>query len=224
MKTKIFIDFDGTLFDSQALKNDLNAVMISAGLLPEQVQAEYDDWKRVHGHPDPEAMLELNIAKNPEINFEGAVEKTKAIIAGSGQFLFDDVVAFLDNIDTERFEPYIFTLGFEHWQKQKVEACGLNQKFDRNHILYLQGVKKDHLRNYIKPGENFIIIDDSEDFIQAVKAEFSETATIIQMDRYPDPEQTDEDLEAENDGINRVRDLKDFSNIIPPIENGLNKA
>jgi len=215
MRTKIFIDFDGTLFDTERMKNDLNQPLIDAGMSPELVQEEYEIWKKAKGHPDPEAMLESLIIKYPDFNFNGAMKKTREVVEGAKKYLFEDVTSFLEKIDRKRFEPILFTLGFEHWQSQKIEKCNISHYFAD--VLYPIGDKVDSLRELVGIGERFIVLDDSQEFIDAVTAEFSERAEIVQMNRYPVPKEDQEGSEEETKPLKEIKQItslsefKDFS-------------
>lgn len=202
MKIKIFIDFDGTLFDTEKLKDELNQAMIDCGLSRSTVEQEYQEWKEAHSHPDPEAMLQEIIAKYPDIDFSGAAERTRQIIENCGKYLFPDAVRFLEGIDRNRFEPILFTLGFEHWQSEKVQLSKIEAYFAD--IIYPIGDKASRLSELVKPDELFYVLDDSTDFTETVK-ELYPQARVIAIDRYFVPKEG-----GTTDKVVKLEDIKEF--------------
>lgn len=179
-KTKIFIDFDGTLFDSRRFKRDVHQIPVDLGLDREVVEKAYEEWKKTH-HADPIAMLRWLATTNRFDRVEEAIKRTQEIIDNSGDYLFDDALDFLKRIDRTRFSPILFTLGYESFQNEKILRCQIEHFFDE--VIYTEIEKIQSLAE-LASGEGFFVIDDTVKFLQAVRAEFAGSGNVIGIDRY----------------------------------------
>lgn len=163
MKAKIYIDFDGTLYDSNKLINNFLNICNKYGISKTQVQeVEKDLFTK-------ENLFNLDIlAKTLYIKMKLPEEMlTEVEELYSATYLYKDVIEALDKIRlTKKYEVIILTYGNIAYQKKKIESSNLNE--------YLQDVIiTESSKTNIKEVdyENGIFIDNNpyqiEKFIKA---------------------------------------------------------
>ena len=203
MKTKLFIDFDGTLFNTEAFKEKLYAIFVMAGFEPEEIESTYKAECLDYLYSPLDQMERL--LKIHEFNIEMAKVRLKKLIDTASSFLFSDDISYIKNIDHNIFELSLLTLGDIDFQKQKVQHSGIEKYFD--HIYYCERQKWDFLDSLAKADEKFIIIDDRPDTLKEIGKKFKRSFPIL-MTR-PEHDNDDPILAQHNDfsGIS-VKNMK----------------
>lgn len=174
MKTKLFLDFDGTVFDTIAYGNLLWDVFVKAGFELDEIESTYKaeclDYKY-----SPEGHAE-RLAKLHEYNEVLALSRIERLYGKVKSLIFDDVSKFLGAIDRELYEVDLLSLGDIAFQKKKIKASGLVQYFDNTFVTEKQ--KWDYLPEIISENERFVIIDDRGDAMEKVSKEFRKAMAI----------------------------------------------
>lgn len=168
MKTKIFIDFDGTLFDTQILKKKLYNLCVGLGFSSDVITQSYR-LECADGLFSPDGLVR-RLAKIKKIDFQIAADNTKVLISESKKYLFDDSTDFLACLDRNKSEINLMTLGDLSFQRKKVENSGLSEYFDN--IYYVDKDKWKIMDQYVEKDELFIFIDDREDTIYNVAQKY----------------------------------------------------
>ncbi len=163
MKAKIYIDFDGTLYDSNKLINNFLNICNKYGISKTQVQEVKKDLFT------KENLFNLDIlAETLYIKMKLPEEMlTEVEELYSATYLYKDVIEALDKIRlTKKYEVIILTYGNIAYQKKKIESSNLNE--------YLQDVIiTESSKTNIKEADykNGIFIDNNpyqiEKFIKA---------------------------------------------------------
>jgi len=171
--TKIFIDFDGTLCDTKKLKELIFKAIADSGLVIRVIENEYKNQRDLE-HFNPDRFLGL-LGKKYSINHKQAESKIKQVISQCSEQIFPVTVDFLNKIP-ESFYKILLTLGDPEYQKEKAVLSKIDQLFDS--CQYVSDEKWLVLNDFIKPNEEFIIIDDRIDTLQEVKIRFPKATTI----------------------------------------------
>jgi len=203
MKIKLFIDFDGTIFDTTLLKEKSFAELRKSGFSDDELlsayQAECLDYKF-----SPDDFL-LRLAKIKQFNMplaKARLEKLHKEIPE--KFLFADTVSFLEKIDHTKYEVNLISMGDIAFQKKKIEDAKIGEYFD--HIFVTDKQKWDYLKELVGIDERFILLDDRADTIKKVAEAFPK-AMALEMRR----KEEDHDDPCRNVGFHNnqsVRNLK----------------
>lgn len=203
MKTKLFIDFDGTIFNTTLLKERSFVELRKSGFNDDELlsayQAECLDYKF-----SLDDFL-LRLAKIKEFNMplaKARLEKLHKEIPE--KFLFADSISFLGKIDHTKYEVNLISMGDVAFQKKKIEDAKISEYFD--HVYVIDKQKWDYLKELVKKDERFVLLDDRADTIKKVAEEFPK-ALALEMCRKDE----DHDDPCRNVGFHNnqsVRNLK----------------
>jgi len=175
MKTKIFVDFDGTIFNTQAFREKLFDIFVMAGFDEDEIRNTYvaeslDFLYSAHGQMK-------RLFKIHEFDMEKAKKRLDKLIKSASDLLFDDFEPFIKNIDRNRFLVNLMTLGNIEFQKKRVEALCIGHFFDN--IYYCDKQKWDFLDDIVDINEKFIIIDDRADTMEKIAKKFKRSFPIF---------------------------------------------
>lgn len=175
MKTKIFVDFDGTIFNTQAFRQKMFDIFVMAGFDEDEIRNTYiaeslDFLYSAYGQME-------RLFKIHEFDIEKARIRLDKLIKSSFDLLFDDFEPFIKNINRENFLVNLITLGNVEFQKKRVEALGLVPLFDN--IYYCDKQKWDFLNDIVDIAEKFIIIDDRADTMEKIAKKFKRSFPIL---------------------------------------------
>jgi len=184
MKTKLFIDFDGTLFDTAGFKTEIQGIFIRAGYSDSDIQKTYIASSMDYCYSIEEHFERLQKIKkiNPKLTLariENAYSKTK-------KHIYDDAVDFLENIDRDKYSVNLMTLGNENFQKKKFVSTGLKKYFDD--VFYTPIQKWDYLERekIVELSEYFVIIDDRGDTTEKISKKYRKSLAIeINREKIP---------------------------------------
>jgi len=174
MKTKLFIDFDGTLFDTRHLKTDLFNTFGSMGFTEDQIELTYKKACEDYIYSPIEQLQLLQNFKKCDI--QEVIEKIESLYKKVPDYLFKDTVDFLMNLNREKYEVSLLTLGDEEFQKKKVKSSGIEEYFDN--IYYCRNQKWIFLKELVDLDEKFFIIDDRGDAMYEISKEFKNSIPI----------------------------------------------
>lgn len=182
MKTKFFIDFDGTVFETKNFKEELFKLFEKNGFSQDEVlqgyKAECMDYKF-----SLESWMD-RLTKIREYDIENAHKKINTLFDGISKLVFDDFVPFMHNIDRAKYEIDLLTLGDFGFQSRKVENSGVIKYFDN--VYYTEEQKWDSLKKFVDIDEVFVLIDDRSDTIHEV-GKIYKNAILLEMNRrHPD--------------------------------------
>ena len=204
MKTKILIDFDGTIFNTEQLKENLFSLLESAGFTTEEILRGYRDECKDFKFSINGMLGRLSKVRQFDIaNARDGVEK---IYEKTPKWIFDDLYPFLSKIDRKKYEVSIFTLGDLDFQKKKAESSGIANYFDN--IYYTDKQKWDSLAKIVSKDEEFILVDDRPDTISKISSYYV-NATALQIYR---KEKDIDDPMLKKTGFENVR-IRNFNQI-----------
>ncbi len=209
MRTKIFIDFDGTIFDTRQFKKGLFDIFYASGFNEDEVTATYqlECLDYLYSPEDHIARLALI----HEFNRTNLRKRLKKLYGQCPQFVYGDAERFLLHINRNQYEVDLFSLGDKEFQMKKIEASGAVGFFDN---IFITGKQKwISLEEYITPGEKFIYLDDRGDAVaEAVKKYRHSFCVEINRSKHPtDPMEPDKDF-----GNITVRDFDQFMQYLEP--------
>jgi len=174
MKTKLFIDFDGTMFNTASFKDVIFDLFLKLGFNQTDIQntymAECMDYK-FHVERNLDRLIKI---KN--IDEIDAKEKLRLIFHKIPDYIFPDTIDVLKQIDRDKYELNLLTLGDEDFQSKKVKASKIGKYFDNIYITEVQ--KWDYLKKLVDENEFFILVDDRGDTVEKVKNNFPRSLPI----------------------------------------------
>lgn len=195
MKTKIFFDFDGTIFDTKKLKVDLFEVFRRAGFSDEDINNTYKAAGLDYNY-SPAKQLSL-LGKVRSFDETATQKRLQKLYENAPACVFTDVPRFFKNVDRKKYELILFTLGDKEFQAAKVEHSKIVPYFDSVH--YTSQQKWEAIGELIKPGEKFIFVDDRGDAVFEMSKRFK-GAFALEINRFATPSDP-------------MEPLKDFHNI-----------
>lgn len=179
MKIKLFVDFDGTLFDTSLFKEKLFEIFKLTGATDDEIMHCYNseclDFKY-----SPFSNLE-KLYQLKQFDIEAARRDINELCSESYKYVYADSDHFLSEIDRNQYELNLLTLGDIEFQRSKVENSKLTKHF--NNIYYCENQKWDFIEKLVDQNEKFIIIDDRGDTAEKIKAKFKRSMPIM-IDRF----------------------------------------
>lgn len=179
--TKLFIDFDGVLFNSKKFKSDLLSEIAKSGFSKEEVNDTYIA-ECLDGNYLPKDQLE-RLLKIKKFNMSLAEARIENILKQSEKYLFADVVESLKAIKKLPYDTSLITLGHPDFQPRKVQITKIDKLF--SHVHYTSEPKVDYLLDLLDKKEKFIIVDDRGDTLEEINKKFPQ-ALAIEMRREQD--------------------------------------
>ena len=177
-KIKLFIDFDDTLFDRNAFRDDLFAVMGSLGPTEAELKTSYQAVY-ADGYAGPMAQLTYINENIEPIDLAVSKQKIDGFLADTSKYLYPKSIEFLESIDRTKYCPNLLTVGGVEFQKAKVCNSGIEKYFDE--CYYSAENKAKALRNLVDLDEKFILIDDKDRELSKVAENF-ENAIVIKAE------------------------------------------
>lgn len=174
MRTKLFIDFDGTLFDTEAFKEKMYDIFIKAGFEIDDIKATYNAECLDYNY-SPIGQME-RLEKVHSFDMTAANQRFTKLYKSCSQYLYSDSVEFLEIVDKEKYELDLFTLGDILFQKTKVDHSGIVKYFDN--IYYTEIQKWEHLEKLVKQNEKFVIIDDRGDALLEIQKKYKQSLAV----------------------------------------------
>lgn len=174
MKTKMFVDFDGTLFNTDKFKDGIWKILKKAGYSAEEIletyRAECRDYKF-----DLDGQL-TRLREIRKFDDEMVNQSIALLFHSASNYLYADAIPFLINIDRNLYEVILFSLGAPAFQKKKVDATSITKYFD--HCFYTTIQKWESLTEHVGIKDRFVLIDDRNDTVHHVAEKFERAVTI----------------------------------------------
>ena len=204
MKTKLFVDFDGTMFDTSGFKEAIQEVFGKVGFSEADFlrvyQAECLNYKfSIEG-------LTERLKKIHDFNLSLTCARINKLFSEVSRYIYDDVEPFLELVDRSKYELTLLTLGDPSFQRNKVNNSGLEKYFSK--ILYTEIQKWDYLKKIVNRDEKFILIDDRSDTVHQISLNFPK-ALALEMERTNE----DKDDPARNGHIYRNLAVRNFKQV-----------
>jgi FMN phosphatase YigB (HAD superfamily) len=158
-KIKYFIDFDDTLFDRNKFRNDLFSLIENLGFSRKELESSYIAVYR-DGYMGIWSQLNYLNENVKKFDLQGAKIKVDKFLNETNRYLYKDSVAFLKEINRNKYQVELLTVGGLKFQKEKVENSGIVPFFDKCNFTTLKKYKA--LKNLVRDNEKFILIDDKE--------------------------------------------------------------
>jgi len=149
-----YLDFDYTLFDTHAFREELYKILEKNGFdktyLTLTPELKENGQKLLN---IKELFKSLSKLRNIPIN--NFLEPLEELYSRGSEFLYDDTVEFLKYLKSKNNNVYILTWGEKEYQDEKIKASKLYEYIDK--VIFAEDLKYTLDINY----ENGIFIDDS---------------------------------------------------------------
>lgn len=175
MKTKLFIDFDKTLFNTDLFKERIFKVFSQMGFSQSEIDQTYFA-ESLSGKYDTNGQIE-KLIKLRQFDTKIAEMKIKSIIFDAGNMLYNDSAEFLDGVNRKKYETDLLTFGDVDFQKKKLVRSGLKEKFDNCYYTDIEKYK--YLEDLVEKDEFFIVIDDRGDALERISQNFLKAFMIL---------------------------------------------
>jgi len=204
MKTKLFVDFDGTMFDTALFKEAMFQVFLKTGFSRSELLTAYQAECLNYQFSISGFINRLKNIRNFNLSLTQArIEKLYFEVP---RYIYDDVERFLQSIDRSKYGLILLTLGNPHFQRTKVKKSKLEKYFDQ--IFYTKVQKWEYLDDIVKKDERFIMIDDRSDMIHQISVKFPK-ALALEMNRRDE----DKDDPSRNGRVYRNLSVKNFRQV-----------
>lgn len=175
MKTKLFIDFDDTLFDRDTFRKRLISLIKKQGFSDKEVEDGYKAVYKNNGYDGVWAHLE-HLHKNVRpIALDKASSDIESLFCEAKTLLLPEALKFLRSLDRKKYEINLITVGGLEFQKKKVSACGIESLFDN---CYFTTDEKAEALAELVGDDFFILLEDKDETIKSVKERFPKTLVI----------------------------------------------
>lgn len=175
MKTKLFIDFDDTLFDRDTFKKRLVLLIKKQGFSDREVEEGYKAVYKNKGYDGVWAHLEHLHQSTRPIDLDKAGSDVEGLFFGAKKLLFPDTLKFIKGLDREKYEVNLITVGGLEFQKKKVSACEIESLFDN---CYFTTEEKAEVLAKLVSDDFFILLEDKDETIKSVKERFPKALVI----------------------------------------------
>lgn len=176
---KLFIDFDGVLFDSEKFRNDLLSQIEKSGFSKQEVNDAYIAECLDSNYLPANHLLRLE--KIHKFNMRLAETRIESLVKNAKKYLFSDTVESLKTISkSPNYQLEMISLGHRKFQPNKIKKTGINKYFKK--LNFPTAPKVEYLQGVVKAGEKFIIVDDRGDALEEISKKFPK-AIAIEMRR-----------------------------------------
>jgi FMN phosphatase YigB (HAD superfamily) len=212
----IILDCDNTLFDNDALKNNLDIQLrahLGAQLL-EQFWSVYEEVRELTGTVDYPLTFERF---RPYVPQEATLKQLRATIMQYrfADHLYAESLATIEYLKTIAL-PSIVSDGDTIYQPMKITESGLAAAVEWRVLITIH--KEDHLEEIFArwPAPFYIMVDDKEDILAAVKARFPQRFVTVHVRQghygiHPEQVSPAPDLTIDSIGELRRYRLEDFT-------------
>lgn len=175
MKTKLFIDFDDTLFNRNKFRDDLFKIFEELGFTKEDLEKSY---KAVYkdGYDGAIAQLDYLHQNVKKFDLKAAKKKVNEFLSNLESYLYEEAIPFLKAIDKKKYEINLITVGGIDFQKSKVVGAKVGEYFDNMYFTLQE--KKEKLSEFLEKSASFILLDDKEKEVGNVRKYFPNAKTI----------------------------------------------
>lgn len=163
---KVILDFDHVQFDTVAFKDALLNALEPFGLSREEWEQTYRAHKKGYVYFHKDHLSDLAQAHGvPREQLQTAVDR---VTSSAGQFLYPDVLPFLDWLRTQGIAVTLLSVCEDELQRAKIRGCRLGEYFPDGVITTKS--KEDVLHDVLKKGEqDLILINDRAEESDAIK-------------------------------------------------------
>ena len=167
---KIFIDFDGVIFDTGLFKKSLAKVFSEGGVPKKDFEKSYRlIFKNQKTTYSPLKHIGF-FAKNKKVDSKKILFRTGKLLKNLKSYVFNDAKTFLKHFTKNNL--YLLSYGDLKFQRQKIKAAGISKHFKR--VIVTKGnklkiIEKIAGKDKFKKGERIIFIDDKPSHIKEVK-------------------------------------------------------
>lgn len=173
-KTRIFLDFDGTIFDTSLYREILFKIFEGAGFSAEEILEKYrEECLDYKFSPEGLAKRLREVRVFDQKSISTAIEESYSQVS---KFIYTDTFDFLKSLDRDLYILDLLSLGDIGFQRKKIVNAGVDLYFDNIYITDIQKWK--YLDKLVTDGDRFAIIDDRADTIRNVKKSFPNCISI----------------------------------------------
>ena len=176
---RLFIDFDGVLYNSNKFRADLIAQVEKSGFSREEVLDTYNA-ECLDGNYLPADHLN-RLEKIHKFNLRLAEARIENLVNSAKKYLFPDVENSLKIISKlPNYQAEMISLGHPKFQPRKIKKAKIGRYFRKLHFTAVP--KVEYLENLVKKNEKFIVVDDRGDALEEIVKKFPK-AIAIEMRR-----------------------------------------
>lgn len=149
-----YLDFDYTLFDTHAFREELYKILEKNGF--DKTYLSLTPEMKTSGQKllNIKELFE-NLSQSRNIPLDNFLKPLEELYSKCDEFVYDDSVEFIKYLKSKNHKLYVLTWGEKEFQKEKLKASKLYDYFDR--IIYAEQLKYTLDLDY----KNGIFIDDS---------------------------------------------------------------
>ena len=172
---KLFIDFDGVLFNSKSFRNDLISEIQKSGFSFQEVSDTYNAECLDGNYLPMDHLLRLKGIK--DFNIRLAEARIENLVTNCSKYLYADVADSLKLISKlKNYTVELITLGHPEYQPRKVKLSGIAKYFKEIH--YTSRPKVEYLVEVMEKNDKFMIVDDRGDTLESVSKVFPKVSAI----------------------------------------------
>lgn len=179
---KIFLDFDGVIFNTELFKKQLGKIFFKNGVPKEIFKKTYRNFEK-NNLPYSFAKHLKFLAKNEKINSKKISADLRKLLDNLKPYVSGEARIFLKHF--YKNDLYLISYGDLNFQKQKIKGAEVSRFFRRVIITTADKgkiIEKIVKKDKFKKGERIVFIDDKPKHIREVKRKNTITFQIIRSD------------------------------------------
>lgn len=199
-----YLDFDYTLFNTYAFRNELYNILEQNGLDKSYLALTLEDreQKLINVREVFKELSEIN-----NLNIDNFIKPLDELYKKSDRFVYDDVIDFLKYLRMKKHKIYLLTWGEREYQREKLKASKLEEYFDET--IFTEKLKYTLDIDY----KNGIFIDDS---IRDLEGLYNKNAKYVFRIKRKDGKNSDKKLNVK--GILEFSSLNELKEYLEKVE------
>ena len=197
-----YLDFEYTLFDTYAFREELYKILEKNGLDRSYLKLTPELAENGQKLLNVRKVFK-SIAKSKNIKIENFIEPLEKLYSNGQKFVYTDTIEFLKYLKSQKHKLHLMTWGEKEFQKEKLIASKLYNYFDE--IIYAEKLK------YTLEGidyENGIFIDDS---IRDLKGLYNRNAKNLFRIKRPNGKNSNKTLDIKEIlEFNSLKELQEY--------------
>ncbi len=173
-KTKVFIDFDDTLFDRERfIQEYFERISEITGAPFDSVDEAYHaDGVYVKGYEGPEKHLE-KLTETYSFDLDAVLSKVQKFLSDTSSYIFPEAQNFLSRL-SNKYTLILITVGNPTFQGQKINGSGIVPFFESIKLVPADSYKAEFINKMVDQKEKFYLIDDKDEELDDFRGFFGD--------------------------------------------------